>query len=397
MDATEMGGTTHTRAGTRPAPRQRGGPRSRNPGSTRRPPPFDGLAILNALPGPVLALDAEDRIAYVNSAAEQFLEASASQLRSMKLVQLLSSDSPLFDLVQQVRTQQNTVCEYGVTLSTPRLGERVVTVEVASLPEYDGWVVVRLQERSIASKINQHISHRSATRSLSAMAQMLAHEVKNPLSGIRGAAQLLEQTIGAGDRRLARLICDETDRICALVDRMEVFSDNRPIRRQSINIHEVLEHVRRIAENGFGAAIALRERYDPSLPAVHGNRDLLVQIFLNLVKNACEAVPDHDGEVVLETAYHPGVRLVVPGQNRRTHLPLRVSVIDNGCGIPDDLRAQLFDPFVTTKSSGSGLGLAVVAKAVHDHGGVIEIESRRVGTAAHILLPIAESRAGEAA
>lgn len=396
MDVSGANGTVEATVEARPPARRRGGSRPRNPASTRRPPPFDGLAILNALPGPVLALDSEDRIAYVNSATEQFLEASATQLRSMRLAQLFSEDSPLFDLMHQVRSQQNTVCEYGVTLSTPRLGERVVTVEVAGLPEYDGWVVVRLQERSIASKINQHISHRSAARSLSAMAQMLAHEVKNPLSGIRGAAQLLEQTIGAGDRRLARLICDETDRICALVDRMEVFSDNRPIRRRSVNIHEVLEHVRRIAENGFGASVTLRERYDPSLPAVHGNRDLLVQIFLNLVKNACEAVPEQGGEVVLETAYHPGVRLVVPGHHRRTHLPLRVSVVDNGCGIPDDLRAQLFDPFVTTKSTGSGLGLAVVAKAVHDHGGVIEIESRRVGTAAHILLPIAESDAGEA-
>ena len=153
-------------------------------------------------------------------------------------------------------------------------------------------LVLTLQERSIADKIDRQLTHRNAARSVTAMAAMLAHEVKNPLSGIRGAAQLLEENAGAADRELTRLICDETDRICALVDRMDVFSDRRPIEREPVNIHEVLERVRSAAQSGFARHVRFIEEYDPSLPPVHGNRDLLIQTFLNLVKNAAEAAPD---------------------------------------------------------------------------------------------------------
>jgi two-component system nitrogen regulation sensor histidine kinase GlnL len=219
------------------------------------------------------------------------------------------------------------------------------------------------------------------------MAAMLAHEVKNPLSGIRGAAQLIEENASPADRELTRLICDETDRICALVDRMDVFSDRRPIERDPVNIHEVLERVRKVASSGFARHVRFVEVYDPSLPPVDGNRDLLIQTFLNLVKNAAEAVPEQGGEIELSTAYRHGVRLAMAGSEHRVHLPLLVSVTDNGEGIPDDLQPHLFDPFVTTKRNGSGLGLALVAKVIGDHGGVIEFESQPRRTAFRVFLP----------
>jgi two-component system nitrogen regulation sensor histidine kinase GlnL len=212
--------------------------------------------------------------------------------------------------------------------------------------------------------------------------------VKNPLSGIRGAAQLLEQNAGEGDRELTRLICEEADRIVALVDRMEAFGDPRPLERGAVNIHEVLERVRKSAQSGFGRHVRFVEAYDPSLPTVHGNRDVLVQIFLNLVKNAAEAVPRQGGEIVLATAYQQGVRFAVPGSSSRVHLPLVVSVTDNGEGIPEDLRAHLFDPFVTTKRNGTGLGLALVAKMIGDHGGVIEFDSQPRRTVFRVFLPM---------
>jgi two-component system, NtrC family, nitrogen regulation sensor histidine kinase GlnL len=220
------------------------------------------------------------------------------------------------------------------------------------------------------------------------MAAMLAHEVKNPLSGIRGAAQLLEQDADAAGRELTQLICDETDRIVALVDRMEAFSDHRPVEREAVNIHEVLERVRKVAQSGFARHTRLVEEYDPSLPPVRGNRDLLVQVFLNLVKNAAEALPGSDGEIILTTAYRHGLRLAVPGGEGRQPLPLMVSVTDNGTGIPEDLRPYLFDPFVTTKRKGTGLGLALAAKVIGDHGGVIEFDSQPRRTVFRVFLPV---------
>jgi two-component system nitrogen regulation sensor histidine kinase GlnL len=257
------------------------------------------------------------------------------------------------------------------------------------LPESGDGVLIVLQERTIADKIDRQLRHRKAVRSVSGLASMLAHEIKNPLSGIRGAAQLLESGIDDADRALTQLICEETDRIVRLVDRMEVFSDARPLRREKINIHAVLDHVKRVAQSGFGRHIRFVEDYDPSLPPVAANRDQLVQAILNLVKNAAEAIGDAvDGEITLKTAFRPGVSLRPVGDRNTVGLPLEVCVRDNGPGVPDDIVAHLFEPFVTTKSSGTGLGLALVAKIINDHGGVIECDSLPRRTAFRILLPM---------
>ena len=357
----------------------------------RKPPelPVEAAQILSALPDPVLVIDEDDRLAYVNAAAENFFDSSASTLIGVKLADLLPADGPLFALIESVRLSGHSVSEYGITLETPRLpAVRFVNIQAAPLSEPHDRVVVMLQERSIANKIDRQLTHRNAARSVIAMASMLAHEVKNPLSGIRGAAQLLEQNANTSDRELTRLICDEADRICALVDRMDVFSDQRPLERAAINIHEVMERVRRAAGSGFARHVRFIEEYDPSLPPVHGNRDLLIQVFLNLVKNAAEAVPEKGGEIELTTSYQHGVRLAVAGSDSRVHLPLVVSVIDNGEGIPEDLRAHLFDAFVTTKHNGKGLGLALVAKVVGDHGGVIEFDSQPRRTIFRVYLPV---------
>jgi two-component system nitrogen regulation sensor histidine kinase GlnL len=294
-------------------------------------------------------------------------------------------------LIEQVRARGAAVNEYKVDLGTPRNpGERLVDLHVAPLPERQGDVVVMLQERTIADKMDRQLTHRGAARSVTALAAMLAHEIKNPLSGIRGAAQLLEQSAGEDDRTLTRLICDEADRIVKLVDRMEVFTDERPIEREPVNIHVVLEHVKRLAQSGVARHVKFIEDYDPSLPPVLANRDQLVQVFLNLVKNAVESIGEgaSDGEIQLSTAFRPGVRLSRPGSNTRVSLPLEFCVRDNGPGVPDDLHAHLFDPFVTTKPTGSGLGLALVAKIVGDHGGIIECESQPRHTTFRVLMPM---------
>jgi two-component system nitrogen regulation sensor histidine kinase GlnL len=348
----------------------------------------DVAAILGALPNAVLVIGGGDMVRYVNHAAEQFFESSAMHLDGMRLADLLPGDSPVFAILQQVRQTGTSVSEEGVTLETPRIGARFVTIRAALLADSEEEVVVSLHERSIARKIDRQLVHRNAARSVSAMAAMLAHEVKNPLSGIRGAAQLLEQAASEQDRELTRLIIDETDRICALVDRMEVFSDRRPLQRGPVNIHQVLEHARKVAQNGFARHIRFVENYDPSLPPVFGHRDQLIQVFLNLIKNAAEAAPATNGEIILGTSYQHGVRLALPGSDSRVAVPLLVKVQDNGDGIPEELRPHLFDPFVTTKVNGTGLGLALVAKIIGDHGGVIEFDSEPRRTVFRVMLPI---------
>jgi two-component system nitrogen regulation sensor histidine kinase GlnL len=356
--------------------------------------------LLAGLPIPAVLVRPDGMPTLANVAAEVFLNASQQALSERGWTAAFGPGSAVEKLVQRAQHDGGGHAAYDLALNF--VGGRTARADVliSQLNDDTGWLAIAFQTRAVATLVDRQVQQQGAARSAVGVAAMLAHEIKNPLSGIRGAAQLLSSSPASDDERreLTDLIVAEVDRVAKLVDRMESFTDTRPIPLRPENIHEVLGHVRRLAEQGFARNIALVERYDPSLPLIAGHRDGLVQLFLNLLKNAAEALGSK-GMIQLTTAYRPGLKVRSADNGTAVSLPLEVRIIDNGPGVPEDLVAHIFEPFVTTKRGGTGLGLALVAKIVADHGGIIEYE--RIADPGlsifRVLLPVARVKKDPAA
>ena len=318
-------------------------------------------------------LDAENQFQFLNHAAEMFFQSSQSIVFAQELQSFIASDSPLFSMLSRARNQNRSVADQGLELAGPKVGYKLVNVQITPF-EGKGSLLVTMQERALAERLRGQSLFRGAARSVTSMAAMLAHEVKNPLAGIKGAAQLLEADLEPNDTNLTRMIVEETDRVTALLDRMEGFAGGASVVMTTVNIHEVLDHCLELAAASYGAHLVIKRAYDPSLPFVEGHRDLLIQAFINIIKNASEAT-DNNGELIIRTSYSPGRRLSTTSITGQLHVPIQIEVIDNGRGIPEDIRDHLFDPFVSGRVGGSGLGLAMVASVIADHGGLMEVET----------------------
>lgn len=342
-----------------------------------RPAPAE--ALLAALPTPLLLVDEDGVILDANPSAETLLNLSRSAIIGMRMDDATG---------HHLRTMPAEMPFVAYDLEVLLPGTRHVRADLMAAPltDWPGWRVVALHAHPNAGPIARRAGGNLAAAGAAAL---LAHEIKNPLSGIRGAAQLLEANADQDARALTTLIRDEVDRITALIDRMEGFTDKRPLELEAQNIHAILEHARGVAMRGFGEKIIFKEIYDPSLPPVLGHRDSLVQVIINLLKNAAEALGDEGGTVTLTTAYRHGMRMVTEGGDGRRQLPIEVCIIDDGPGAPPEIAEHLFDPFVSSKRDGRGLGLALVEKLVADQGGMVEYarEGQPERTVFRLLLP----------
>ena len=346
--------------------------------------------ILYELRTPVILINKSNIIEYINGTGEEFFGHSSNMLLGRSLDNIIQKDSPLLILLSRVRKTNSGLTEESLDISNVNDQNRKVRVHIVPLPKNIDKIIIQISQLSVSETYQTQRVNSKISKSFSSMVDMLMHELKNPLAGIKGASQLLESDLKNQENLvdLTNLIQIETDRITSLLNRMEqITNDNLQLNCQFLNIHKVLDHCRRVAENSFGANINFVNLYDPSLPNIFGNSDLLIQIFLNLVKNSCEA-SKVNGEVKIITSFNSNKKAVFRKDDIPVSLPLQVEIIDNGSGISSDLLHNIFDPFVSTKKSGKGLGLSIVASGLNELGAMIDIKSNSSSTNVCVNFPL---------
>ncbi|MBT8415900.1 MAG: PAS domain-containing sensor histidine kinase [Silicimonas sp.] len=347
--------------------------------------------LWQSLPVPAFLLDPGDVIAEVNPEGEIFLNASARSVRGAPVFDILAIDAPLDDQFQRVRSDQSSLFMNNVDVGTGQSAPVNCNIQMAPMTGMPGFVLVLMEPRMIADRLGRSMSAKSAARSAIGMAEMLAHEIKNPLAGITGAAQLLSMNLSNGDLELTDLIVAETRRIVALLEQVEQFGNLRPPERRAVNVHDILDRARKSAAVGFAAHMTIVEEYDPSLPPTHVDGDQMVQVFLNLLRNAAEAARGAPGTIRLRTFYDMSLRL--RRKDGTAALPLQIEIIDDGPGLPPEIAAQAFEPFVSGRENGTGLGLALVSKIISEHEGWVSVDSGPGRTVFRISLPVAPREA----
>ena len=347
--------------------------------------PADDM-VWTSLPVPGLILDAEDRIVQINPAAEGFLMSSARALTGTPIWDKIAVDAPIEEAIERARSNDAPLFVNDVDVGTGDRAPLQCNLQIAPLSGKAGHMIVLISPRELAGRVSQGQSVKSAAKSAIGMAEMLAHEIKNPLAGITGAAQLLSMNLSQADLELTDLIVSESRRIVGLLEQVEQFGNVSAPKLKAVNIHDVLDRARRSAMVGFAANMTILEDYDPSLPMAVGDPDQLLQVIQNLLKNATEAAGGGGGTITLRSYYEQSLR-VRRGEGERKSLPLQIEVRDDGPGLPDDIAGDVFEPFVSGRENGTGLGLALAAKIISDHDGWISVSSVPGRTVFRISLP----------
>jgi two-component system nitrogen regulation sensor histidine kinase GlnL len=354
----------------------------------------DGVWIAaEALATAVILVDGRARIIRCNPAAEMLFGLSGRALAGTDLTALIDGLKGWF-AAPEVKIAQGVPCSLVTELSTPLQAARHVFVTATSAEE-PGRYLVEVSDTHEALERFREEHQSDLSGAARGMLRNLAHEIKNPLGGIRGAAQLLELELESPQlREYTDVIIHETDRLLALLDRM--LTPYRAERRvQEINIHEVLERVKNLVLAEYGKGLEIERDYDVSLPEIMGDGEQLIQVFLNLARNAAQALGDKISSGTARIRFQTRIARLVTIRRNRYRLALSVLVEDNGPGIPAELRERIFYPLVTGRADGTGLGLALVKNYVEQHGGAIEVQSSPGKTQFRVLLPIGAPIGGE--
>ena len=346
---------------------------------------IDYEKVWMSIPLPSIVLNEDDIVVEVNPPGEGFLNASSKSLKNRSIWDLINIGASLEESYKKVKKFNSPLFVTDVKVGANGREPIPCNIQIAPIIGLDGSTILLIAPREIAGRISQSKSVKAAAKSAIGMAEMLAHEIKNPLAGITGAAQLLSMGLSTGDLEITDLIVAETRRILTLLEQVEQFGNIKPIDPKPLNIHDVIDRARRSAQLGFSAHINFKEDYDPSLPLVYGDPDQLLQVLLNLIKNASEAQPNN-GNIKLRTYFEHSFKLRRADGSGHS-MPIQVEIMDNGPGVSEDIRDEIFDPFVSGRNNGTGLGLALTSKIISDHKGLISLDSKPGNTVFRISLP----------
>ena len=342
------------------------------------------------LPIAILVINKKMDILFSNIKANELFGYKKKE-KLFNLKNYFNSDSPLFDLITRSKKSKSPISDENLKISTPYLSKTSFISNISFLEgsNYEKQIIILIR-KGMANSSNLEQSTSISLNTVTGFNSMLAHEVKNPLSGIKGAAQLLSsELVNSESRVLTKLIVQETDRICELLDKVDNLFSDILIEPLIINIHEIIQHCIKISKSGFAKEVIFIEKFDPSIPTILGDKNILIQTFLNLIKNASEAT-NGTGRIEIITYFGLWDPISINQGKEKRISPIHIEITDNGKGVPEHLRDNIFNPFFTSKHKGSGLGLSQVFGAMNAHGGKVELISERKKTTFRLSFPVKE-------